>query len=285
MQNPTIHSKPLRLFVTGGTGFLGSHFLNAAQAAGHEVVALRRDGTRTRQALNAEPQWKNGTVASVTTEDFKGCDVLVHLAAAGVNQINTDWESCFQTNVVDSIRLWNKAADAGVGRMIIAGSCFEYGRSGDEYDKISVKAALRPVGAYAASKAAATMAALALASERSLKLIVLRFFHVFGEGEAEYRFWPSLKKAAFAGEDFLMTDGKQIRDFVPVEMAVSKLIQNLERTDVQTGVPIIENVGTGQGRTLFEFADYWWKKWGACGELRPGAIPGRPREIGRYVAG
>ena len=56
------------------------------------------------------------------------------------------------------------------------------------------------------------MAALSLAIEKKIEVIVLRPFEVFGEGQHESLFWPSLQKAALAGEDFAMTAGEQFRD-------------------------------------------------------------------------
>ena len=46
-----------------------------------------------------------------------------------------------------------------------------------------------------------------------------RIFQVFGDGENENRFWPSLRRAAINGEDFHMSKGNQIRDFIDVKIA------------------------------------------------------------------
>ena len=54
------------------------------------------------------------------------------------------------------------------------------------------------------------------AEEHQLSLEILRVFHVSGEGESQNRFWPSLRRAALAGEDFQMRAGEQIRDFLNV---------------------------------------------------------------------
>jgi nucleoside-diphosphate-sugar epimerase len=64
---------------------------------------------------------------------------------------------------------------------------------------------------YPASKAAASIAFTQWSIENQLKLKYLRIFQVFGEGEAESRLWPSLRKAALSGNDFDMTHGEQIR--------------------------------------------------------------------------
>ncbi len=273
----------MKIFVTGGTGFIGGHFLKRALAARHHVFAVRRVGGKTRIPLPQEPVWLDGNLGDDWSEKLSQCQALVHLAAAGVSPQKADWDELFEVNVRQSLNLWRRAAKAGVKRFVICGSCFEYGKSGEHFDFIPTDAPLEPTHAYAASKAAATMAALALAIENKIELLVLRPFHVFGEGEEESRFWPSLRKAAFAGEDFSMTAAEQIRDFISVEKVADIFVAALTRNDLRAGEPKIENVGTGKPQTLLAFAEFWWKHWNAKGKLKIGALPYRDNEVMRYV--
>lgn len=286
----------MRIFVTGAAGFIGSHFLRAALAAGHDVTALRMPGTNpvvpvetvpsaiSTSPLSHAPTWIESTLDQVTSDQLAGHHTLVHFAAAGVNPKQATWDLCFDVNLRQSLQLWRTAVSAGIKRFVICGSCFEYGLSGARYDFIPPDAPLEPTGAYHASKAAASMAAFALCVEYKLELAVLRPFHVFGEGEGPDRFWPSLRKAALAGEDFLMTRGEQIRDFIAVEDVASFFLQTVN-APLRPGVPLIANVGTGIPRTLREFAGYLWEKWEAKGKLLFGSVEYRPNEVMRYVPG
>jgi hypothetical protein len=47
--------------------------------------------------------------------------------------------------------------------------------------------------------------------------------------------------------------------------------------------PVVANIGTGQPQTIRQFAEHWWKEWGATGKLLPGALPYRDNEVMRYV--
>jgi len=273
----------MKIFVTGGTGFIGNHFVNQALAAGHEVIALRRPGSQPAIPLTSEPIWVEGAMTDDWRNRLADCGALVHLAAAGVNTQQADWRELFAVNLDQSLALWLQAVAAGVKRLVICGSCFEYGRSGERYEQIPPDAPLAPTGPYHASKAAATLAATALGIERQIELVVLRPFHVFGTGEAEGRFWPSLRKAALAGCDFPMTEGEQVRDFIPVEQVAESFLTALTRSDLRPGEPQIANVGTGQPQTLRAFAEYWWRAWNATGQLLPGRVPYRPNEVMRYV--
>jgi nucleoside-diphosphate-sugar epimerase len=71
----------MKLFVTGGTGFVGSHFLRLAMEAGHEVVAQRRPGSKSRLKLSREPQWVDRLMDEDFSAELAGCDAVVHLAA------------------------------------------------------------------------------------------------------------------------------------------------------------------------------------------------------------
>lgn len=273
----------MKIFVTGGTGFIGSHVLQHALAAGHEVTVLRRAGAVPKIKLTREPDWIEGALDNDWRSRLKHCDALIHLAAAGVNSRKPGWKELFAVNVTQSLDLWLQAAEAGVKRLIICGSCFEYGREAERHERIPADAALEPTGPYHSAKAAATMAALGLAVDRNLELLVLRPFHVFGDGEAPTRFWPALRAAALAGRDFPMTAGGQIRDFVPVETVAETFIAAITRADLKAGQPKVENLGTGRPQTLRAFAEHWWKHWNAKGCLQFGAVPYRDNEVMRYV--
>lgn len=274
----------MRIFVTGGTGLIGAHLLKIAIRAGHEVIALRRRGSSPSIPLPISPSWIEGDLESLDPSHLESCDCLVHLAAHGATDpSNATWEDCFRWNVTASLQLWLSAISAGVRRIVVAGSCFEYGRSAEQFDFIPTTAPLLPTGAYHASKAAATMAAIGLGIDKRIEMLVLRPFHVFGEGEMPHRFWPSLRKAALDGVDFPMSSGDQIRDFVPVEMAARAFLQGALRTDLEAGNPLVENVGTGIPKSLRQFALEEWEKFGGTGSIHLGKLPLRANEVMRYV--
>lgn len=271
----------MRVFVTGGCGFIGSHVLNELNRQDYETVALRRIGSSPCIDLDVQPEWVDGDLLVPLGEVLSCCDAVLHLAAAGVHALN-DWDQCFEVNLHHSLSLWRQAVRFGVQRFVIAGSCFEYGKSALHYDRIPVEAPLMPTGAYHASKASATMAAIALASEHNLVMSILRPFHVYGEGEASLRFWPALKQAAIAGDDFEMTMGEQVRDFTPVKYVAKCFVDEL-REQLSPGDARIRNVGTGSIVSLAEFAVQQWKQLGATGRLKFGSVPYRENEVMRYV--
>ena len=275
----------MKLVLTGGTGFIGSHFLRAAIAAQHEVIAIRRHGSVPRVALEGPVHWVDAELSAVRFDDLGDLNeaCLVHLAAYGVSPQHCEWDLAFRYNVSDSIKMLKCAIRAGIRRFVVCGSCVEYGNSASRYEFIPPDAPLEPLGAYATSKAAQTVALSGIAREYAIELAILRPFTVYGEGQHPSNFWPSLRRAALSGEDFPMTTGDQIRDFMEVSKVASAFLRAASRTDIRPGHPIIENVGTGHPQTLRAFAETQWKEAGASGKLLSGAVSYRAHEIMRYV--
>jgi nucleoside-diphosphate-sugar epimerase len=273
----------MRIFLTGGTGFIGSYFLTQALKAGHEIAALRQPGTRPSISLETEPVWVEGQLDDYDEKSLEGCDALVHFAAIGVSPQRATWQDYFYWNVQVSLNLFLKAIEYGIQNFVVCGSCVEYGKSAERYEFIPPNAELEPTDAYGASKAAASIALLSLCREKKLVLSLLRPFTVFGEGQHAENFWPSLKKAALSGQDFSMTAGEQIRDFVTVEHVAGSFLQALGNKNILPGEPVVRNIGSGMPKPLLEFAREWWLKWDAGGKIREGELNYRPNEVMRYV--
>lgn len=274
----------MRLFVTGGTGFIGSHFVEQALAIGCDVTVLRRNpNSRPRIPLAAEPRWLDKAMDQLAPDDFADCEVLVHLAAHTPNVPYDTLERCLYWNLTAPLAMMRAACAAGVKRYVVAGTCFEYGRSGERFDFIPATAPLEATLTYPASKAAASIAFAAFAAEAGVQLTIERLFQVFGEGEAPHRLWPSLRRAALAGDDLPLTAGEQIRDFLPVEEVASRLLVACADESIEPGRALIRNLGSGRPQSIREFAEFWWRKWNAKGELQFGAVPYRPGEVMRFV--
>lgn len=273
----------MKLFLTGGTGFVGSHFINAAHAAGHEIVALRRPGSLPRVALARQPRWVEGALDGDYKDALRGCDVLVHLASHTPNPPYDSLLNCLYWNVQASVALAEQAREVGLRRYLVAGSCFEYGRAAALYERIPVSAPLAPTLSYPTSKAAASVAFQGFAAQHQVYLKLYRIFQVYGEGEQDTRLWPSLKAAALRGADFPMTAGEQVRDFINVADVAAAFVAGLDFDTSVAGQPEIRHIASGQPQTLLAFSQHWWEHWNAKGVLRPGAVEYRPQELMRLV--
>jgi len=273
----------MKLFVTGATGFIGSNFVKKASDNGHIVIAQKRPDSINAHLLPVTT-WVEKHLNDDFTGELLGCDALVHFASHTPNPPYASLSECTYWNVTASLSLIEQAATVDVTRIILAGTCFEYGSSANDFYNIPPSAPLRPYLSYPVSKAAASVAACGLAREKNLRLQILRIFQAYGDGESESRFWPSLRRAALAGKDFNMSAGMQVRDFIHVSDICDHFLSAVEDELTQPGRPTIRNVGTGQGAKLIDFAEHWWTKWGAKGKLVPGSVGLRDGELPNIVA-
>lgn len=276
----------MKIFITGGTGFIGSNFINYVTDLNFDVVAPKRSASRPRVQLRNLDKitWVNKELDEDFTEELRDCDAFIHFAAHSVHPPYKPLSECVYWNVYSAVKLLEAADRAGVKNVIIAGSCFEYGLTANDYEKIPPGAQLKPVEPYGMSKALASDACINFVKGKKIKLQILRIFQVYGDGENENRFWPSLKKAALNGYDFPMSSGEQIRDFIHVSKVCEQFVDALSDKTIKFGEPAIKNIAEGEGKSLIDFANLWWAKFQAKGQLKPGLVKLRPGEIGRIVA-
>ena len=264
----------MNVLLTGATGFLGRHVHRALLDAGHQVTVCGRREPDLGCNFHA------CDLLQIQPDHLAGHEAVLNLAAAGVSPQPVDWDTAFAVNTHAALRLAQLAAEAGVSRFIQSGTCMEYGRGGEQYEAIPADAPLEPIGPYAASKAAASLGLLAWARGGVMGLVLLRPFHLWGEGQYEGNLYPQLLKAAQNGEDFAMTSGTQVRDFYAVDRAAQDFVRALH---VSVDRPVVRNLGSGVPIQVREFAAERWQALGARGKLLAGALPGRPNEVMRFV--
>jgi nucleoside-diphosphate-sugar epimerase len=279
----------MRVLVTGSTGFIGAHVVHLLQKTGVEVVALRHFAKSFSPfECDFQPVWIEKCISELTENDLEGVDSVIHLAAKqNSNRIEpgADIAAWFRYwNVEITLRLLLYARNSGVRRFIFAGSCFEYGKSGETFEFLNTDSPLKPNNPYAESKAKATTEVIRLAASLGIEAVVFRIFQAFGVGEKRERLWPSLHEAAITNSDYIMTSGEQIRDFVPVSEVARCMVSAAIDDVFYSKLKPIENLGLGKSTSVRDFAEYWWNLWGAKGKLLFGAIPYRTDEVMRYVS-
>ena len=111
----------MKIFLTGGTGYIGGNFLNYAINKGHTVYALsRKKNNKKRKNLI----WLQGSLKKKWNE-LKKCDVLIHLASEGVYKKYSSFKNCLKFNVTLPSKMLHNAAKSGCLDWVIVGSCFE----------------------------------------------------------------------------------------------------------------------------------------------------------------
>lgn len=272
----------MKIFVTGGTGFIGRSFINEALSNGHQVVAIYRnvDSNFLKEHRNIE--WMKRELKDVDETDLIGCSALVHLASAGISPRPDTLDECFRVNVLDSLNLIKVAINAKVENFVVTGTYAEYGVEALKYDEIPTDIPLKPNSIYASSKAAFFVGISALCRKYKFSLSYQRLFSVYGEGQYHENLWPQLIYHARNNIDFKMTFGEQIRDFIHVNEVAKELLHEVMNHN-EPGEPKVSNLASGKPVSIKEFAEYWWNKIGSKAKLQLGAIPYRDGEVMRYV--
>ena len=274
----------MRLFITGSSGFIGQAVVRNALLQGFSLSVMSRYMQYDHIMGDAQIV-KRKSLLDIQVCDLEGCDAVIHLAAHTANPPYAKLSTCIEENAIATLHLLEMAKKARIKKFVLAGSCFEYGISGNEYERIPTDARLKPTNTYAISKALCSTSALQWSKQHQLNIEVLRLFHVFGPGEKKTRFWPSLREAAKNGKDFRMSKGEQVRDFLYIDEVADLFIEraNVHRIDQHAG--LVKNIVSTNQMTLADFAKIWWKKWNAKGRLIMDEIPYRKEEVMRYVGG
>jgi nucleoside-diphosphate-sugar epimerase len=201
----------MRIFVTGASGFLGSHLVLDLLERGHEVAVLLRPESASWRLAAVHDRLR---VIPGALEHLGGLreplgafapEAVVHMAWRGV--AGSDRNSPVQAaNVLDTVRLVDLAAEAGAKTFVGAGSQAEYG----PYDRaIREDDNPRPTTLYGMAKLAAGSMALRLCEERGLRAAWLRIFSTYGPMDADYWLIPSMIRNLRAGEPMALTACEQ----------------------------------------------------------------------------
>ena len=228
----------MRVLVTGGAGFIGSHLCEALRARGDEVVALDDLSTgrsENLRALRGDPGFElvRGSVldAGLVEGLVERVQGVFHLAArVGVRLVLEQPSATLETNVVGTRNVLGAATRHGT-RVLFASSSEVYGRNDHppfaEDAPLLPGATREPRWSYALSKAMGEALAFAHAREHGLAHLVVRFFNVAGPRQrGDFGMvLPRFVGAALAGLPLeVHGDGRQTRSFLHVSDALERLL-------------------------------------------------------------
>jgi nucleoside-diphosphate-sugar epimerase len=172
-------------------------------------------------------------------------------------------------NLPASLQLVEKLIESGIERIVVAGTCYEYGlQNGCLGEDLTTD----PVNHYAIAKNAFRKSLSLLCNASGIRWCWLRVFYPYGDGQNPQSILPSLQRAIEAGDSsFGMSSGRQIRDFVSVEEVARQLLL-LAKHPEAIG---IYNGGSGVPRSLREIAEQRIKEEAAQIKLDLGVYPDR----------
>ena len=247
----------MRLLVTGGTGFVGTHLIQQALASGHEVLSLSRRAAPSAPRLHSvaaaieSPPWDRIT-------EFQP-DVLIHTAweatpgiylEAPDNRLWVDWSEA----------LVEGALQRGLRRLVLLGTCIEYPITGAPLPETLTPA---PVSLYARCKDELHRRLTQRWTNPDIPLVWARLFYPYGPGEHPSRLCSSLVRRLRSGERVTLKTPQSTKDYLHIDDVARALL-----TLASQGASGAVNIGTGTGTTVLELAQ------------RIGRLLGRPDLVG-----
>ncbi len=277
-----------RVLVTGGAGFIGSHFVRSWLRAYPDAVVVNVDlltyaGSRARLAdLEADRRYQflRGDIcdAACLRRALDGCQLVVHCAAeTHVDRSITNATPFLRTNVEGTYTLLQEARAAGVRRFLHISTDEVYGPV--ERGAVDERARLSPRNPYAASKAAGDLLAQFFRETYGFPVVVARLTNIYGPGQFPEKFIPLCITNGFDEVPVpIYGDGQQRRAWLFVDDLCEALCALLERGIAGE----VYNVAGGTEQTNLETASAILSRLGRPHQLLQG-VADRPAHDRRYA--
>lgn len=263
----------LKILVTGGAGFIGTHLCRALVHEGHAVTVL--DIVSTREIVPSVKYLQGDVRDLVSVENaLADSDAVFHLAAmVSVPLCQDQPAQSYQTNLIGTANVLEAVRKQGKKtRVVFASSAAVYGHSGDRPEPVSESRPLAaPLSFYAAQKLASEQMLALYHKTHQIPAVVFRFFNVFGPGQdpsSPYSGVISIFASQILGDAPIQLNGggAMTRDFVSVHDIVRALLKALDLSEPKCdGCPI--NLGSGLSTSIRELAKIMMRAAGRKVEL------------------
>jgi len=258
----------MRVLVTGGAGYIGSHAVRALLRRGHQVRVYDNLSSGHR-ALAEGSELVVGGIGDEEklTSALQGIDAVMNFAASAyVGESVQIPRKYFENNVQNSLRFLNKVMDSGVRHFIQSSTAAVYGLPAASPIREDIPR--QPVNPYGASKLFFEYALDAYKTAYGLRYVAFRYFNASGADDSgeigeihdpETHLVPRILQVAAGmipeieifGTDYPTPDGTCIRDYIHVSDLAEAHVLGLEYLE-RGGESTALNLGTGAGRSVSE---------------------------------
>lgn len=260
----------MKLLITGGAGYIGSHIVWQAQQAGHECVAIDNLSTGVPSRVDCEvAQIDLASEAAVTElEELLAArfDAVIHLAARKqVGESVEKPELYFKDNIGGLANLLIAMRNTSHNKLVFSSSAATYGMP--DQDSVSEDDPAKPINPYGQTKLVGEWM-VSNAKQWGLKAVSLRYFNVAGTGRAGLADTAALNLIPIAigqlrrgevpvvfGNDYPTQDGSCVRDYVHVTDLANAHLASVDYLDQARRPFDIFNIGSGQGASVIEVLD------------------------------
>ncbi|HEV3483018.1 MAG TPA: dTDP-glucose 4,6-dehydratase [Candidatus Acidoferrales bacterium] len=253
----------MKIFITGGAGFIGSNFIRHILANSEEYSVVNFDkltyagNLANLVSVADDPRYRfiKGDIcdASATESAMEGCDAVVHFAAEShVDRSIYEPSAAINTNVVGTSVMLEVARKLGIKRFVHVSTDEVYGDilPGALADEDS---SLQPSSPYSASKASSDLLVHSYVRTYDFPALITRSSNNYGPYQFPEKFLPLMITNALDGKPLpIYGDGKQQRDWLHVEDNCRGVLAVLERGRIGEvynigGLDIVENLTLAEG--------------------------------------
>jgi UDP-glucose 4-epimerase len=246
----------MKVLVTGGSGFIGSHIAEYFQGRAHVRVLDNLRTGRRRNLAGLDVEFIEGSILDrdAVARAVQGVDYVFHLAAlVSVPESVERPHDCVALNVTGLLNVLAASASAGVRKLCFSSSAAIYGNNPALPKREDMRP--EPRSPYAVTKLDGEYYCQQYAETGRLETVALRFFNVFGPRQdpkgAYAAAMPIFMQQALAGKPLtIFGDGGQTRDFVYVKDIVAANVFGA----TTPGLTGVFNVGYGRAITVLELA-------------------------------
>jgi dTDP-6-deoxy-L-talose 4-dehydrogenase (NAD+) len=240
----------MKIAVTGATGFIGRHIVAELERNSISAVLV------CRPSSDIPAEMSKHTVVRIdlrevdenTYERIGAPDILIHLAWGGLPNYRSLHH--FENELPIQYRFLKTLVESGLGSVLVTGTCFEYGMQSGPLSEDSV---VRPDNPYAFAKDALRRELEFMRQMKPFQLTWARLFYLYGEGQSGNSLFPQLKRAVEQGErGFDMSDGEQLRDYLPVGVAARYLVSLAMSRDHG-----VVNICSGKPISVRKLVEHW----------------------------
>lgn len=255
----------MKIFLTGGTGFIGKKFLTLASKKGFCVFAISRKKIKNK---TKNVVWLKGEIDDNWNKYLSKADVVVHLASSGVsNDRRLNYNSIFNFNVLKSLNLILNAIKNDCRKFVIASTSSEYSNNGDANNyKLEINSKRKSSSVYALSKIIFSNILLIISKKTQCNFRIMRIFPTYGKGENKNRLYPTLEYHAKKNKDLHIRNPYEFRNFTKVDYVVKVLLDACEFKKKEKKFEIF-HVSSLKTLSVKEFAKKIWKKYKSKGKL------------------
>jgi len=244
----------MKVAVTGGAGFIGSHLVDRLIEEDNEVLII--DTLLSGSNTNTKAKFLKKDIRDELSADLEGIETVFHFAAdPDVRSSSTNPQKSFDLNVNGTFILLESCRKADVKRMIFASTSTVYGETATM--PTPEDHPCRPISNYGASKLACEGYLSSYSASYGIKGTSLRLANIFGERSTHgvmYDFFHKLKKNP--NELEILGDGKQGKSYLHVLDTVSAVLTAWKKQELQYDV---FNVGSKEQKTVNEIAQLMCK--------------------------